>query len=214
MPVRKIPRKHRSLAGKLWSAKLGRHVDHESALERDYFVLQEFSPDVSRFEEQPLRIPIIKADGASSSYIPDALTWYHDPQRRPTLAEVKYQWQLERNKEELAPKLHAGHEYALRNGLEFVVATDREIKTPLLKNAKFLLPFRENPPDPILAALCLQLVVQHGPVTAGRLQSLLAESAALHPGEVLSCIWYHVATFAVRTDLQQSLNMHSLLTTP
>jgi hypothetical protein len=193
---------------------LDRHVDHESALERDYFVLQEFSPEVSRFEEQPVRIPITGTGGVTGSYVPDGLTWYHDPQRPPTLAEVKYQWQLEQDKDELAPKLQAGHEYALLNGLEFVVATDREIKTPLLKNAKFLLPYRENPPEPKVAAVCLQLVVQHGPLTAGRLQSLLADSVGMHPGEVLPCIWFHVATFAMRTDLQTPLNMNSLLTTP
>jgi hypothetical protein len=36
----------------------------------------------------------------------------------------------------------------------------------------------------------------------------------MHPGEVLSCIWFHVATFAARADLQKPLNMNSLLTAP
>ncbi len=214
MPVRKIPIKSKSLSGLFSSIKNGRQVAFESALERDFIVLQEFSPEVARYEEQPLHIPIQKPDGRVGKYTPDFLVWYHDPGRKTALVEIKYESQLREQASELAPAFEAANRHAAENGLEFQVVTDLPIRIPLLKNAKFLLPFRNHPPPSLLVGQVMQAVATGRSLIVAELVKTVAVKTNAEPAEVIPCIWFLVATFRLHVELTQPITMKSMASIP
>lgn len=61
---------------------------------------------------------------------------------RHVLYEVKYREELRRDWAKLRPRFRAAHRFARGHGWKFRLITDYEIRTPLLWNAKFLLPYR------------------------------------------------------------------------
>lgn len=56
MPVRKVPKNYRNVTGLAAAEKSAGAAQFESTLERDFLALLEFSPEVERFEVQPLKI--------------------------------------------------------------------------------------------------------------------------------------------------------------
>ena len=85
-----------------------RLVADESALERDYALLQEFSQEVAWYEERLVTLQYLHPSESLKPYTPDFLVRYHNPKSRPTLAEIKYQTDLVRDAEELALRFEAG----------------------------------------------------------------------------------------------------------
>ncbi len=153
MPVRRIPMGRRSLTGAHnWDPRaLG--VSFESSLERDFVTLMLFEPSVTSIEEQPVRIHF-RSDNKAHDYVPDFLVHLRDQPTR--LVEVKYAEELERKAAEFAPKFNAAAKYAEDRGWRFEIWSDDEIRTTRLVNAKFLLPFNRQDPDPGLAARLLR----------------------------------------------------------
>jgi len=85
----------------MFSEKLsdGGIAQFESSLERDFYVLLEFSESVVRWDPQPIRLPL--AD-SGKGYVPDVLVSYLDNLRDPSstrrvLYEVKYRDELWKN---------------------------------------------------------------------------------------------------------------------
>lgn len=209
MPTRKIPLKHKSLSGVIPSNKAHRLVAFESALERDYALLQEFSPEVAWFEGQPVTLQYAHPSGSLKPYTPDFLVRYHDLERPSTLAEIKYKSQLITDAKELAPKFEAARHYAADNGYVFEVYSEVAIRTQYLKNAKFLLPFRFDPPPDDLARIAIGLVTVHQPIPISTLLAKLSVAAGQDPAMVLPCIWYLCAIFIFHVDLSKPLTMHT-----
>jgi hypothetical protein len=56
MPVKKVSNRGGNIIGRFPSLKLGRMVDFESLIERDFIYVLDFEPDVESFSEQPLTI--------------------------------------------------------------------------------------------------------------------------------------------------------------
>jgi TnsA endonuclease N terminal len=149
VPVRIISRNSRSLTGKVIDFRRQSAVAFESALERDLYVLLDFDAAVAQFEEQPVTIPYRDPAGVSRTYTPDVLVYYHvgltDQQdRQPVLYEVKYRDDLRANWGDYKPKFKAARRYAREQGWAFRLITEREIRTPYLKNAKFLRAYRHR----------------------------------------------------------------------
>ncbi len=63
------------------------------------------------------------------------------------LIEVKYAADLDANRAHLLPTFEAAQAWAAQGGGTFRVATEREVRTPFLQNAKRLLPLRNAPID-------------------------------------------------------------------
>ena len=111
MPVRKIPRNHLVVTGRLASAKAERMIDFESLLEKDYMLLLEFDDEVEIFEEQPVNIAV---QGVPRGYTPDLLVHFKAHLHRPPqLVEVKPRSYLEKYAEEYAAKFAAAKAIAL-----------------------------------------------------------------------------------------------------
>jgi hypothetical protein len=73
LPVRRFPsyKGRRHNAGRWWSATMGRHVGHESWLERDHLMLLDFDAVVTGISSQPLWLFWTQDGGAVRSHAPD-----------------------------------------------------------------------------------------------------------------------------------------------
>lgn len=213
MPVRKIPKNYRSVTGISAAAKADGPAEFESTLERDLLTLLEFSPEVQRFEVQP--VTLTWHDGEKQRrYTPDALARFQ-PRRgmepRPLLYEVKYRTDLQADWLELRPKFRAAVRFAKAQGWRFKLITEREIRTPYLTNAQFLLPFvRQGPPAvedmDLLDSAMLDL--READVD-GLLQAVCRDE--WNRARLMPALWYLVGTFQFSTDLHLPLTMKSRL---
>src|SRR3989454_591139 len=149
MPVRSIPQNSRSLTGKIIDSRRHTAVAFESALERDLYILLDFDPSVAHFEEQPVTIAYQDPVGVNRRYTPDVLVHYIPALRgqwdpRSVLYEIKYRDDLRTHWHEYRAKFKAARRYARSQGWVFQLITEREIRTPYLKNAKFLRQYRDR----------------------------------------------------------------------
>jgi hypothetical protein len=70
MPVRKLKKSYKNVTGLYFSRKLGRPVQFDSMLERDFILLLDLHPSVLSFAEQPMRIRWLSSDGLPQVYVP------------------------------------------------------------------------------------------------------------------------------------------------
>lgn len=151
MPVRKIPKNYRNVTGITAARKADGPAQFESTLERDFLTLLEFSPEVRQFEVQP--VALSWQDGARERrYTPDALVRFrhqHGTEPTPLLYEVKYRADLRADWAELRPKFRAAVRFAKAQSWRFKLVTEREIRTPYLDNARFLLPYVRQGSPPV-----------------------------------------------------------------
>jgi hypothetical protein len=146
--VRKIGPTKNSVTGVHQTLKARSPQAAESALEQDFLTLLEFDSWVSEFEVQPLTIRWRDRAGRARRYTPDVLVRYRiqmetgELSAPPTLFEVKPATVLRSQWASLKPKFRAAIGYARRHGMRFKLVTDRQIRTPRLENARFLLGYR------------------------------------------------------------------------
>ena len=183
----------------------------ESSLERDFYVLLEFDPYVTRWDPQPLRLQV--APGLPS-YVPDALVT-HIPRSGDAsgeyrvLYEVKYREELKKQWSTLKPRFMAARRYAHSQGWRFKLVTEREIRgSDLLWNAKFLLPYIHDTVGDGERALLTKMLRREGQSTP----SNLLYACATDPWEqarLLNALWHLVAVREIACDLGTKLTMQS-----
>jgi len=209
MPVRKIRKNYRNVTGVSAATKSVGEAQFESTLERDFLRLLEFSPDVAKFEVQPITLTWLDEAGAKRSYTPDAWVAFHDSAcLKPWLCEVKYRSDLKENWSELRQKFRQAIRYARQQGWRFRLMTEVEIRGPALEAAKFLLPFRRRNIPADQSAHVLALVCSLKETTPEDLLHHIA-SDPLIQAEWLPAIWKLVAQFQVGADLDSPLSMSS-----
>jgi len=213
MPVRIIPKNHRSVTGFVASGVNANQAAFESALERDFMLLVEFDPDVLSYEEQPVRIDYLSADGQARHYTPDILVTYHQTStsttlRLPLLVEIKYRRDLFECWRELKPKFRAAQRYAKEQGWIFKIITEVEIRTPYLKNVKFLRQFQRRSINPADANLLLQKVSDLQSTDPESLLSAICPEAH-DRARLLPTLWRLIARRSIGADLNRSLTMRS-----
>lgn len=213
MPVRQIPKNYRNVTGILASAKSNGQAQFESTLERDFLTLLEFSPDVRSFEVQPVVLRW-RDGGCDRRYTPDVLAHYESPDGLETTAvlyEVKYRDDLRRQWSETRPRLKMGMRFARAQGWRFKVVTDTEIRTPLLENARFLLPFVRQGPPPAADMELLDRTLMR--LDAAKVGELLVAACRdeWNRARLLPTLWYLVGTRHFGAELNAPLNMGSLL---
>ncbi|WP_247877898.1 TnsA endonuclease N-terminal domain-containing protein [Azospirillum sp. TSO22-1] len=184
----------------------------ESTLERDFALLQRFDPAVAGIEEQPVRIEYRVGQGTKRHYVPDFLVTYQDAARPTRLVEVKYSTDQHLLTGSLEERFAAARDYAAERGWVFALVTEKEIRTPRLENATFLLPFRDRPPDPAFRDRMLEATGRE-PVTVQELADLVAGDAG-DRARVLPSLWALVARFEIMADLDQPITMRTVLRRP
>jgi len=143
--VRNIPKNYLVVTGGHSSHKNTVMNGFEGTLEPEYMLLLDFDEIVESYDEQPVVVPV---PGVPAGYTPDVLVRYFARTGKPPkLVEVKRTDYLEAKKEEYAPKFAAAEAYCARVSWDFHIATEVEIRTPRLKNCKFLSAYRNYKPD-------------------------------------------------------------------
>jgi hypothetical protein len=122
MPVRKVSNRGGNIIGRFPSLKLGRMIDFESLIERDFIYLLDFEQDVTSFTEQPLTIAYEYEDKVLH-YTPDFYITRND---RHILVECKPEKRV--NLAENQRKFAAAQAWCGTRGWEFQVVTDDQLR--------------------------------------------------------------------------------------
>ncbi|HEY0974652.1 MAG TPA: heteromeric transposase endonuclease subunit TnsA [Solimonas sp.] len=205
MPARKIPRSYRNVTGRV--AHGGTSAHFESPLERDFYRLLRFDSDVQSIHVQPLQIPFVRADGSSGYCYPDALVIFHPLSgRRTTLYEVKERAKLRQAWGEFKPKLKAARKRATLEGWKFKIVTEKEIRTPLLDNADFLLDYKDREVDHLKCQRILRVLREIDGWTVNKLLDSMESELRTPRLELIPIVWHLVATKQAQVDLQVPLS--------
>ncbi|WP_161626918.1 TnsA endonuclease N-terminal domain-containing protein [Sulfuricella denitrificans] len=199
----------------------------ESTIEEDFFVLLRFNRSVASFEAQPVKVEWLDAKGKIHTYTPDVLVHYHQDMdesvsKPPLLCEikpdhpedapqpVKRKHPYKENAAENALKWAAAKRYATAQGWEFSVFREKDVRTPYLKNVRFLLRALEKVKDSHFQPELLEKLDENGSLTldewAGTLASTLEARA-----KVLPACYRLIALQRVEVDLEQPLTLQSMV---
>jgi hypothetical protein len=190
-------------------------VQYESSLERDFIVILDvMCGTVKAFEEQPIEIAWTE-NGRQHRYTPDFLVHFNGGHflrrastRIPWLIEIKYRNDLKNKWGTLRSKFRAANAEAMRRGWAFHVLTEREIRTPLLSNAKQLRIYRKRDTDQTCAErLCAALKPQ-GTMCVRDLLNAIGASPAEQTTFVHE-IWRLVAEGRFCADLEKPLSLQT-----
>lgn len=175
-------------------------VPFESSVEEDLFFLLRFDVRTIASYDRPDK-PVIWRDksGKSREYTPDVVIHYRTtrayPSGRTVLGEVKPDFEdtdspksrlsFKETDEERAMKWAAATNFALLNGWEFKVFRDADIRTPRLRNVKFLIRHLDRPATAAACSRVLRALRRFGPTPMNRLmyeiEPDLMKRAALYP---------------------------------
>lgn len=214
MAVRKIPRSYRHLTGRIAKAGQDTSAAFEGGLERDFYTLLDFDPNVAKVDHQPVRLAYRRPDGTTGPYTPDTLVEYRPGTGlRPKLCEVKMREDLKTNWVEYRPKFKAAVHFAKQHGWLFKIYTDVEIRTPYLENVYLLREHRFQQVDELKRQRLLK------PIQGGAEASLQKLIEAVCPvvkerGPWLSLIWHLIAIGELQTDLFSKLSYQSRVRLP
>ena len=203
--VRRIPVNVRSLTGEV------NGQEFESSLERDLLLLVHWDHEVDWYQSQPVKIEYEDKLGEVRSYTPDLLVSYHhlskSKKKRPSLlCEVKYRDDLARDWKMLKPKFRAARQYTKEHDWEFDIFTEREIRTPYLKNIQFLWSYRFADFYPQHYDKLMMIMDELEETDPTTLLEAAYSSKTLR-GEALWTLWCMIARLWIKCDLNYSLNM-------
>lgn len=208
MPARTIPLNYRNITGYVHSDKSDSYTYFESSLERDALILCEFDPRIKSFQTQPRRFEFM-IDDKKRHYTPDILIEYINGQK--LYIEIKYREDLKSDWQKLKPKFKAViRTIKSEPNTRFKILTEREIRTTFLKNATFLLPYK-NRPFEVYQLATIQKVLSRGLAMPIRELLSLCTTDAMEQAEFLNSLWYGVSNQLIETDLHSPLNMNKLV---
>jgi hypothetical protein len=182
-------------------------VAHESALERDFVTLTSFVDSTALISSQPVTISFY--DGAlRRRYTPDFLVSRLGISCSE-LVEVKYQADLRADEARLRGAFDAARSWAAERYRSFRIVTEREIRGPLLNNAKRLLPLRNAPLDRRMTLLAFTAARSLEKPTFGTLLATLPDRQ-----HALATLWRLIARGALRVDLAAPIVLDTPIAIP
>ena len=204
-PVRKIGIKSRGVTGIV--PKLGHY---ESTLERDFMEIIRFEDEFSSFVPQPLKIEFRRKGQTLERYTPDGLIHFKDgdDNRKPLLFEIKHRADFRKDWRVLIPKFRAAKKYCESVGWEFVVLTEKEIRTSYLTNIKFLWPFKDVAVSPAVANTLKSALSE---MTSGTVSLLLEamDNDQEKRAHFIAPMWSLIAAGVINCNLSIPLTMKS-----
>lgn len=204
-PARPLRLSRRSLTGHVALAG-GGTASFESSLERDWILVLDFDPSVSHIQVQPFSLTY-RNGSQSRRYTPDVLAVYSQPMDEATVVyEVKPWEELNNNWPKYRPRFKAAVRHCRSHGWRFKILTERQIRTPLLENAKFLRRYRNLPGQPVAVEQLLYTMRALGRTTP---QGLLAASYWVEEAQMvaLPILWQLIATRRIEANLSAPLTM-------
>lgn len=162
------------------------------------------------FLAQPVKIQYPGQGKKVRSYTPDGLIHFKASlARKPLLYEVKFRENFREKWRELMLAFRAAKSYCEGVGWEFRVFTEVEIRTPFLKNAKFLWPFKDLDADTAMVK-ALMTKVDDEAITV---EALLDQIEEADRTLFIPPLWNLIANRVIHCDLNQTLSLKSLLWT-
>lgn len=184
---------------------LGNAVGHESNLERDFLLQATLDRTLTAVTSQPMTIHFTGPNG-SSRYTPDFLTVHRGSPGTSLLIECKYRSDLYAEWRTLKPRLKAGRQYARENGMELLILTEREIRTPALEAARFLKPFGRLPRDEGIEEHLVHRLAVIGPADPAKLLAA-AYASEINRDKAVGYIWKLIGNWRIEADLDGPLTM-------
>lgn len=141
-PVRSpgVYQRQRHMPGRWFSSMVGRFLEYESLLERDWMLLLDFDREVEWICEQPLRLRYVK-DGRRAHHVPDLLVWRRGG---PQICDVKSVQRLDDRT--FRAQVEATGRACAEAGIGYRVLSEPDRQ--LLANVRWLAGYRERPADP------------------------------------------------------------------
>ena len=206
MPSRKIPLNYRNITGYVQSSKSDNYTYFESSLERDALLLLEFDFNVKQFKTQPKRFHY-KHNNKNRHYTPDIWVEYKDNSCK--YIEIKYRDDLKKDWEILRPKFKTAiHQVKEEINTRFKIMTEIEIRTDLLKNVTFLLPYRHKEYEDYQLKMIIKVLSRSAALNVTELLSICTSSLEIR-ANFIHTLWVAVANGVVKTDLNKKLTMKS-----
>lgn len=208
-PVRRIGVQSRSVTGTMPNGNR-----YESSLERDFMLLMQFDPAVDVYTPQPLTMTYCGQDGQLHRYTPDGLIEWradhpvHDP--RPVLVEIKYREDVIGKWREWRARARAAKAFAAEKGWLFMIFTEREIRTPALENATFLLPYLRRASAPEMEQWLLDRLTELVETTPRDLVESIYRDK-WKQATLIPVMWRLLADRRIGFDIAQTLNMRTTI---
>lgn len=212
-PVRPLKTSRRCLTGRV-SVDSGDSAGFESSLERDWLTALDFDPAIRLIREQPFSL-YYEFDGERRRYTPDILIESVSPQGvvSTIVYEVKQLDELRAEWHRYRPRFKAAVRYCRARGWRFKIVTECEIRTPFLKNAKFLRRYRTVQPQPLVAQQLLYTLKALGETTPQALLAAAYLSNETRMGAIPE-LWRLVALRQIGVMLDEALTMQSPIWLP
>lgn len=207
---RKLQKNYRSITGHFPSVKNNKSIAFESKLESELFLTLEFDDDVESYLEQPQII--ITVDGKEKPYHADCyVKMCESSNRRDMIIEVKYTNELnkEDNREYYEKKFKAADTTANSMDMDFLVYTELSHSEKYIFNLDFLYRYKTQPRENRFD-IQIKHLLSKSPIPAID----IAKNISTTPNEyivVSNAIWGLVAHSRLSTDLEQELNMKSII---
>ena len=213
-PKRRIGMTRRSVSG-IYIFRGETAIPHESTLERDFLIRNEFFLDVRQILPQPIRIPFTGADGRTYSYTPDFLVMYRPDRqgcRKPLLVEVKPSEQWRRHWRKWRRKWKAAIRCAKEHDWMFQIQDESRIRDTVLQNVRFLDPymrmrFKTDDSQRIIKALH-----STGPTSIRAL--LDRHCSGTNQSQGIALLWHLVAVRKLDCEITGPMNHHTKLWVP
>lgn len=212
IPARTLKESRRCLTGRV--ALEDGSAAFESSLERDWLIVLDFDSTVVEVREQPFTLTYDSPNGLRK-YTPDVMARFaiKGNQNDTVVYEVKPRDELRANWNLYKNRFQAAARYCKHFGWRFRVVTEREIRTPVLENAKFLRRYRNLDRVSLTCSQLLFSLKSLGETTA---QSLLA--AAYWTTETrmaaLPMLWKLLAEGEICADFSLPITMASPIWLP
>ena len=216
MKNRKIGYTYGSLSG-VCSFRKEKSVAFESTLERDLIILMEFNDSVSDIVEQPLTIEYTNQNGRETTYTPDFLVYFKQPETalldvkyKPLLIEVKPRRKIQKYFKELKPKFKIAMKYARENDMIFKIYDENKIRGAYFKNISFLKRYKNLKYDESEEKRILEYLGMVGNTAIDHIVEYLY-ATNIQKGIALGQIWNLIANKKILCLYKQPLNQTTIV---
>ena len=213
-PKRKIGPTRRSVSG-IYVFRGETSIPHESLLERDFIIRNEFFIDVERILPQPIRIPFVGANGRAYSYTPDFLVIFRPGKKgcpKPLLVEVKPGEHWRKHWRKWRQKWKAAIRWAKEHNWQFRIHDESRIRDSVLRNVQFLDYYKAMRPGAGDSQRVIEFFRSAGPMAVSTF--LDRHQGNTGRAQDVQLLWHLVAVRKLDCDISGPMNYHTKLWAP